>query len=82
MGDVTLQPLLLLVSIMWNLCDLIFFHVFPFTLLSISLGAPTIHVLLFTVIITERDIGNGIFFIKVHLCLKYEKTGQIGRAHV
>lgn len=41
MGDVTLQPLLLLVSIMWNLCDLIFFHVFPFTLLSISLGAPT-----------------------------------------
>lgn len=40
MGDVTLQPLLLLVSIMWNLCDLIFFHVFPFTLLSISLGAP------------------------------------------
>lgn len=29
----------------------------------------------FTVIIIERDIGNGIFSIKVHLCLKYEKTG-------
>lgn len=31
--------------------------------------------LLFTVIIIDRDKGNGIIFIKVHLRLKYEKTG-------
>lgn len=48
---------------------------FTFTLLSISLGAPTIHVLPFTVIIIAKYIGNEIFFIKVYLCLKYKKTG-------
>lgn len=75
MGDVTFQFLFLFVLIMWNLCDLIFFYVFLFILFSILLGAFIIYVLFFIVIIIERDIGNGIFFIKVYLCLKYEKIG-------